>query len=302
MFTKLKNAIKQVIEIASTKTLSEEDLEPILFEWKIQLLSCDVAYPVAEYLERRIFDSLKGTKIPRGEKIGERVKEAIKNAIIDLIRDSGEINLENEIYNRRKEGKIPVKIVFVGVNGSGKTTTIAKLAYMFKENGIQSILACSDTFRAGAEEQLWIHAKNLGLKMIKHKYGADPAAVAYDAVNHASAHKIPIVLIDTAGRMHTDKDLMAELRKIVKVIDADYTIFIGDALAGNDALTQAEKFNEYVGISGSIITKVDADVKGGIALSIMFATKKPILYMGTGQKYTDLIKFDEKWLLQKLIE
>ncbi|MEM0084842.1 MAG: signal recognition particle-docking protein FtsY [Candidatus Methanomethylicia archaeon] len=302
MFTKLKNAIKQVIEIASTKTLSEEDLEPILFEWKIQLLSCDVAYPVAEYLERRIFDSLKGTKIPRGEKIGERVKEAIKNAIIDLIRNSGEINLENEIYNRRKEGKIPVKIVFVGVNGSGKTTTIAKLAYMFKENGIQSILACSDTFRAGAEEQLWIHAKNLGLKMIKHKYGADPAAVAYDAVNHASAHKIPIVLIDTAGRMHTDKDLMAELRKIVKVIDADYTIFIGDALAGNDALTQAEKFNEYVGISGSIITKVDADVKGGIALSIMFATKKPILYMGTGQKYTDLIKFDEKWLLQKLIE
>lgn len=302
MFSKLKNAIKEIIEVVSTKTLSEKDLEPILFEWKIQLLSCDVAYPVAEYLEKVVFNTLKGLKISRSEKISEKVKETIKSAITTIVRDAGKIDLEEEIYNRRREGKIPVKIVFVGVNGSGKTTTIAKIAYMFREKGFQSVLACSDTFRAGAEEQLLIHAKNLGLKMIKHTYGADPAAVAYDAVNYAYAHKIPIVLIDTAGRMHTDRDLMAELKKIVNVIDAEYTIFVGDALAGNDALTQAEKFNECIGIDGSIITKVDADVKGGTALSIIFATKKPILYMGTGQKYTDLVKFDENWLLQKLID
>jgi len=302
LFSKLKNAIKEIIEVVSTKTLSEKDLEPILFEWKIQLLSCDVAYPVAEYLEKVVFNTLKGLKISRSEKISEKVKETIKSAITTIVRDAGKIDLEEEIYNRRREGKIPVKIVFVGVNGSGKTTTIAKIAYMFREKGFQSVLACSDTFRAGAEEQLLIHAKNLGLKMIKHTYGADPAAVAYDAVNYAYAHKIPIVLIDTAGRMHTDRDLMAELKKIVNVIDAEYTIFVGDALAGNDALTQAEKFNECIGIDGSIITKVDADVKGGTALSIIFATKKPILYMGTGQKYTDLVKFDENWLLQKLID
>jgi len=302
LFSKLKNAIKEIIEVVSTKTLSEKDLEPILFEWKIQLLSCDVAYPVAEYLEKVVLNTLKGLKISRSEKISEKVKETIKSAITTIVRDAGKIDLEEEIYNRRREGKIPVKIVFVGVNGSGKTTTIAKIAYMFREKGFQSVLACSDTFRAGAEEQLLIHAKNLGLKMIKHTYGADPAAVAYDAVNYAYAHKIPIVLIDTAGRMHTDRDLMAELKKIVNVIDAEYTIFVGDALAGNDALTQAEKFNECIGIDGSIITKVDADVKGGTALSIMFATKKPILYMGTGQKYTDLVKFDENWLLQKLID
>lgn len=302
MFNKLKNAIKEIIEVVSTKTLSEKDLEPILFEWKIQLLSCDVAYPVAEYLEKVVFNTLKGLKISRNEKIGEKVKETIKSAIITIIRDAGKIDLEEEIYDRRNGGRIPVKIVFVGVNGSGKTTTIAKIAYMFRERGFQSVLACSDTFRAGAEEQLLIHAKNLGLKMIKHTYGADPAAVAYDAVNYAYAHKIPIVLIDTAGRMHTDKDLMAELKKIIKVIDAEYTIFVGDALAGNDALTQAERFNECIGINGSIITKVDADVKGGTALSIIFATKKPILYIGTGQKYTDLVKFNENWLLQKLID
>jgi len=302
LFSKLKNAIKQIIEIASTKTLSKEELEPILFEWKIQLLSCDVAYDVAEYLEKRILETLIGSKIPRSENPATRLKECIRKAIMDILTEVGEIDLEAEIIKRMKNGEIPVKIVFVGVNGSGKTTTIAKLAFKLKEKNINSVLACSDTFRAGAEEQLAIHANRIGVRMIKHTYGADPAAVAYDAVKYAQAHRIPVVLIDTAGRMHTDKDLMMELTKIIRVIKADYTIFVGDALTGNDALTQAETFNKYVGISGSIITKVDADVRGGAALSIMFATKKPILYIGTGQKYTDLIKFDGNWLIQKLID
>jgi fused signal recognition particle receptor len=302
LFSKLKNAIKQIIEIVSTKTLSKEELEPILFEWKMQLVSCDVAYTVAEYLEKRILETLTGSKIPRNEDPATRVRECIKKAIMDILVEAGEMDLEEEISRRIRSGETPVKIVFVGVNGSGKTTTIAKLAFKLREKNINSVLACSDTFRAGAEEQLAIHANRIGVKMIKHTYGADPAAVAYDAVKYAQAHKIPVVLIDTAGRMHTDKDLMMELTKIIRVINADYTIFIGDALTGNDALNQAETFNKYVGISGSIITKVDADVRGGVALSIMFATKKPILYIGTGQKYTDLVKFDGNWLIQKIVE
>lgn len=302
MFNKLKSAFKQVVEAISTKTISEKDLEKILFDWKLQLLECDLAYQVAEYIEGKVFENLKNVKVPRSEDVGEKVKETIKSAITEIINEAGEINLEDEIYKSKQNGKIPVKIVFVGVNGSGKTTTIAKIAYLLKEKGVMPILACSDTFRAGAEEQLYTHAARLGVKMIKHKYGADPAAVAYDAVNYAYSHRIPVVLIDTAGRMHTDIDLMTELNKIVKVISADHVIFIGDALTGNDALTQAEKFNECIGITGSIITKVDADIKGGVALSILFATKKPIIYLGIGQKYTDLIRFDRDWLIQKLIE
>ncbi|MCS7097233.1 MAG: signal recognition particle-docking protein FtsY [Candidatus Methanomethylicia archaeon] len=296
----MKNVFKHIAEVLSTKTISEEDLESILLDWKLQLVGCDVAYQVAEYIESEVMKTLKGLRISRSENLGERVRETIKTAVLKIIRDAGELDLEFEINERMYEGKIPIKMVFVGINGSGKTTTIAKLAYMFKEKGLLSVLACSDTFRAGAEEQLMVHANRLGLKMIKHKYGADPAAVAYDAVNYAHARKIPLVLIDTAGRMHTDKDLMAELKKIIKVINADYVIFVGDALAGNDALTQAEKFNEYLSINGSIITKIDADVKGGAALSIMYAIKKPILYLGVGQRYCDLIKFNCNWLIQKL--
>ena len=206
-----------------------------------------------------------------------------------------------ELVQSQREKGVPLKVVFVGVNGSGKTTTIAKIAYMLKQKNILSVLACSDTFRAGAQEQLAVHAKRLGLKMIKHQYGADPAAVAYDAVNYAVAHSVPVVLIDTAGRMQTDKSLMDELRKIIRVIEADLVIFVGDALAGNDALVQAEKFNEAVGISASVITKVDADVKGGTALSILYATKKPIIYLGVGQSYEDLIPFTPDWLLSLLL-
>jgi len=301
LFQKLKESIKYLTKAIIQKTLTESDLEDILFNWQLKLIECDVSYQVAEYIVNEVKGKLIGVKIKRFSKnVESLVKDTIRNSILRIIEDAGDLDLIKIINEKRKEA-VPCKIVFVGINGSGKTTTIAKIAYMLKKMNILSVLACSDTFRAGAQEQLAIHARNLGLKMIKHQYGADPAAVAYDAVNYAYSHRIPVVLIDTAGRMQTDRDLMDELRKIVRVIDADLTIFIGDALAGNDALIQAEKFNEEVGIDASILTKIDADVKGGTAISILYATKKPLIYLGVGQNYDDLIRFSPQWLLSNLL-
>ncbi|HDO20681.1 MAG TPA: signal recognition particle-docking protein FtsY [Candidatus Bathyarchaeota archaeon] len=300
MFNRLKKTFQQVLTTISMKNITEKDLEPVLFNWKLQLLSCDVAYQVAEYFEEKVLTSLKGRKISRFNKeLPLIVKNALKEAVLDIVRKAGTMNL-TKLIEEKTSNEIPFKMVFVGVNGSGKTTTIAKLAYILKRKDLLSVLACSDTFRAGAEEQLAIHANRLKLKMIKHQYGADPAAVAYDAVKYAQSHDLPVVLIDTAGRMQTDKGLMDELKKIIRVINADLVVFIGDALAGNDALYQAEIFDKEVGIDCSIITKVDADVKGGTALSILYATKKPILYLGVGQKYSDLIPFTVDWLLNKI--
>ncbi len=302
LFQKFKEALKHLIEAVSYKTLSESELEEELFNWQLKLIECDVSYPVAEYIAREVGKELIGAKVKRfSENIELLVKRAIENAILKIISEAGDLDLINLIEHRIKSGEIPVKMVFVGVNGSGKTTTIAKIAYMLKKRGILSILACSDTFRAGAEEQLAYHARKLGLKMIKHKYGADPAAVAYDAAHHAEAHRIPVVLIDTAGRMQTDRDLMDELKKIVRVISSDLVVFVGDALAGNDALFQAEKFNEEVGVNASILTKVDADVKGGTAISVLYATKKPIIYLGVGPNYEDLVRFTPQWLISQLL-
>ncbi len=163
------------------------------------------------------------------------------------------------------------------------------------------VFACSDTFRAGSEEQIETHAGRLGLKVIKHKYGADPAAVAYDAVLYAKNNGIDVVLIDTAGRMQTDKDLMDELMKIHRVASPDLTVFVGDSLAGNDALQQATAFNRYVRIDGVILTKVDADAKGGAAISISNALRKPIFFLGVGQGYDDIVPFDPGWLIDNIL-
>jgi fused signal recognition particle receptor len=191
--------------------------------------------------------------------------------------------------------------MFVGPNGHGKTLTVAKVANLLLKNGLSVVLACSDTFRAGAEEQLEVHALRLGVKVIKHRYGADPAAVAYDAVSHASSKGLACVLIDTAGRLQTDKGLMDELRKIARVSKPALKILVVDALTGNDAYDMAIKFNDAVGIDAAILTKVDADVKGGAAVSIMTATRKPIIYFGTGQGYEDLKPFDAQWLLDRIL-
>jgi len=205
------------------------------------------------------------------------------------------------IEEKRKKGE-PYVIVFVGINGTGKTTTIAKLVQFLTKKGYSVVLACSDTYRAGSIEQLEEHAKRLGVRMIKHEYGADPAAVAYDTVNHAKAHGTNVVLIDTAGRIQTNRNLMNELAKIKRIVNPDMTILTVDSLTGNDAIMQAEEFHKSVGIDATILTKVDADVKGGSALSVTYVTKKPILFIGTGQKYEDLEEFKPEKFLELILK
>jgi fused signal recognition particle receptor len=214
---------------------------------------------------------------------------------------NNKIDLLKIAEEKRKKGE-PFIIVFVGINGTGKTTTIAKSARFFAKKGYSVVLACSDTYRAGAIEQLETHAKRLGVKMITHKYGADPAAVAFDAISHAKAHGINVVLIDTAGRMQTNRNLMSELEKVKRIVKPDLTILTVDSLTGNDAVMQAEEFHKSVGIDATILTKVDADIKGGSALSVTYVTQKPILFIGTGQTYDDLEVFNPEEFVKMIMK
>jgi fused signal recognition particle receptor len=238
---------------------------------------------------------LTGTTKRIGSNTGEIVEEALKKAILDVV-SANTFDFDEYVRDREK----PVHIVFVGINGTGKTTSIAKMTHRLLKSDYSVVLAAGDTFRAGAIDQLGIHADRLGVKMIKHQPGADPAAVIYDAVQYAKAHKIDFVLSDTAGRMHTNLNLMSQMEKICRVSTPDLIIFVDEAVAGNDAVERAAQFNEAVPIDGSILTKIDADAKGGAAISIAYITGKPILFFGIGQGYEDLKKFDPEWFIDQL--
>jgi fused signal recognition particle receptor len=225
-------------------------------------------------------------------------QEALKNAISNILLVEGP-DVEVLAQEARKSGE-PLKIMFVGINGTGKTTTISKLSDYFISRGFTPVIAASDTFRAGAIEQITYHAEKLKVKIIKHQKGADPAAVAYDAVEHARAQKKELVFIDTAGRMQTNINLMDEMKKIQRVVKPDLVIFVGDALTGNDVVEQASKFNDAVGLDGIILTKADADAKGGAALSIGYVVQKPILFLGIGQDYKDIIEFKPDWMVEQI--
>ena len=203
------------------------------------------------------------------------------------------------IEDKKKQGE-PLVVMFVGINGTGKTTTIGKLSNYYLKKGYTPVIAASDTFRAGAIEQVTHHADNVGVKIIKHQKGSDPAAVAFDAVEHARAQGKELVLIDTAGRMQTNVNLMDEMKKIKRVSKPDLVIFVGDALTGNDAVEQAKKFNDAIDIDGVILTKADADSKGGASLSIGYVIKKPIMFLGVGQGYDDIMEYDPDWMLNQL--
>jgi fused signal recognition particle receptor len=228
------------------------------------------------------------------------VEENLRQVLLEVMLTNNQIDLQKKAEGKRKKGE-PFVLLFVGINGTGKTTTIAKVAQFLRDKGYSVVLACSDTYRAGSIEQLEEHAKRLGMRIIKHKYGADPGAVAYDAVSHAKAHGINVVLIDTAGRMQTNQNLMNELEKVKRVVTPDLTVLTVDSLTGNDAVMQAEEFHKCVGIDATILTKVDADVKGGSALSVTYVTQKPILFIGTGQTYKDLEVFNPEKFVQMIL-
>lgn len=282
------------------KTITEDDIGDILDELFMSLLEGDVAYEVADRIVESVKEDLIGKKIKRRGDMELFTTNALKNAITEII-DNGSYDLLGNIEEAKNNGE-PYKIMFVGINGTGKTTTIAKLARYLEKHGYSSVLGASDTFRAGAIEQLEHHAENLNLKIIKHERNSDPAAVAYDAVDHAKATGKDVVLIDTSGRMQTNVNLMDEMKKIKRVSEPDCIMYVGDALMGNDATEQATKFNDVIDIDAIILTKADADAKGGAALSIGHVIHKPILFVGTGQSYDDLMEFKPEWMINLIFE
>jgi len=301
VFEKLKAGLNNLVNKITTTELKAEQLQPILEEFKLSLMENDVAFPVAEKICEELGKRLEGLQTKRLEDKRKIVKEKLQQVLLEILNTGEKIDLLKMAEEKRRKGE-PLVMVFVGINGTGKTTTIAKIAKMFSKKGFLAVLACSDTYRAGSIEQLSEHAKRLGVRIIKHTYGADPAAVAYDATNYAKAHGINAVLIDTAGRIQTDKNLMNELAKIKRVINPDLTILTVDALTGNDAVMQAEEFNKAIGIDGTILTKVDADVKGGSALSVTYVTGKPVIYIGTGQTYEDLERFNPEMFVKMILK
>jgi|GEM_PF-22984 len=278
--------------------LDEKDLEEPLFELEMALLESDLALSVCEAIINSVREELIGTHKKIGKNSSQFIEDALKKSILNVM--SANV-FDFDEYIKNKEGKT-IHLAFVGINGTGKTTSVAKLAHRFKKQGYSVVLAAGDTFRAGAIDQIQIHADRLGVKLIRHHEGSDPAAVIYDALQYAKSHNIDILLSDTAGRMHTNLNLMSQLEKICRVSNPDLVIFVDEATAGNDAVERARQFSEAVEIDGSILTKLDADSKGGAAISIAYITQKPILFFGMGQEYDDLMKFDPEWFVNKLFE
>jgi fused signal recognition particle receptor len=275
--------------------VKEDKLDELMWELEVSLMESDVAVPVIEEIKGELKKSIAGRKVRRDVSIEEAVELALRDSV------NKALTIGTESFDRfiEKTGK-PIVILFVGINGTGKTTTIAKIANRLMKNGTTCVMAAGDTFRAGAIEQLERHSEKLGIRLIKHKAGADSAAVAFDAIEHAKARHRDVVLIDTAGRMQTNQNLMDEMKKMKRVAKPHMVVFVGDALAGNDAVEQAKTFDEGVGIDAVILNKIDADAKGGAALSIAHTVKKPILFVGTGQGYDDLVEFSPEWMTNRL--
>jgi fused signal recognition particle receptor len=288
-----KSFFVEVTKFITEVKITDDQFEKIFSEFEVDLLQNNVAYEVVEEIKKKLKGDLVGKQIKRKE-IDDKIKKDLRGLILRIL-DLRRINLEGEIKKKK-----PYVVLFIGVNGVGKTTTLAKVAKWLLKKKYSVVFSASDTFRSASIEQLESHANKLGIKMIKHKYGADPGAVAYDAIEYAKSKNLDVVLIDTAGRSHANVDLMRELEKVKRVSNADLTILTVDSLTGNDAVEQAKLFDEKIGIDGSILTKTDADEKGGALISVAYVTKKPIMFVGLGQKYEDLDEFNANWYVSEL--
>ncbi len=285
-----------LFDVFRYKEIKEKDVDDLIEELRYQLMESDVSYDVTEKLLDDIKRAIIGRKIRRSEDVEQILMDTLKKSITEILTKNENIDIINMIRNSKK----PFVIVFFGVNGVGKTTTIAKFIYMLKKNGMTCMVSASDTFRAAAQEQLAIHAQKLEVPIVKGKYGGDPAAVAFDAIQSAKSRNIDVVLIDTAGRMNTDADLTNELRRVMKIAKPNFKILVLDSLGGNDTLEQAKYFENAIGFDAVILTKVDADAKGGVVLSLAYELKKPVIFLGVGQEYENLEPFSAQWFIDRL--
>jgi len=275
--------------------LEEKDIEEPLFELEMVLLENDVALPVTDEIIARMRKDLVGRHKKIGSSVDELVASTLRSALCGVLGDG------LDLLDYVRENERPVRILFTGVNGTGKTTTVAKVGHYLQKNGFSVVIGAGDTFRAGAIEQIRTHADRLGIKVIQHQAGADPSAVLFDAVQYAKAHDIDVVLADTAGRFHNRANLMNQLEKIRRVMKPDLVVYVDEAVAGNDAVIRADEFNRAVGTDAVVLTKADMDPKGGAAISIAHTVGKPILFLGTGQGYDDILPFSPRVVVDELL-
>ena len=274
-------------------------LDDLLEELEWMLLESDISSEAVTSVLAALRKSLVGARLRRGAELSKVLEAALKRALRNLL-SAGYWDFDASVRSFLDQGDTPVVIMLVGVNGTGKTTTAAKIAHRLQSNGYSVIAAAGDTFRAGAIQQLESHCENLGIRCISSQRGGDAAAIARDAIESAKAKNIDIVLVDTAGRMQNKTNLMKELEKVRRVANPHLVLFVGDALAGNDAVDQAKMFQEMMRFDGAVLSKMDTDAKGGAGLSIAFATGRPIVFAGIGQGYDDLLQFNPDWLLDEM--
>lgn len=303
MFERLRKIFSETAKNLSQKSISKKEIDSILEELQISLMENDVAHEIVDEMTSKIKTEILSVKLERTENTDEVITTKLYSFLYELFLSTiNKTDIIQSILEKERSKAGPYSIIFLGINGTGKTTTIAKFCKLLRDHGISVVLAAADTHRAGAIEQISHHGNNLNVKVISQRYGADPSAVARDALEHAKKNYIDAVLIDTAGRMQTSKNLMEEVSKIIRVIKPDLKIFVGDSLAGNDTVNQAREFFQYTNFDGSILTKSDADSKGGAAISIAYLTHKPILYLGVGQGYGDLAEFDHNKFLDSIFK
>jgi fused signal recognition particle receptor len=301
LFEKLKSGFNGFLKKVSQKELSDKEVTQILDEFLLVLVENDIAYSVGKQICDNLQTKLKEIQVKRFGDSSESARAVLREVLLALLHGSGDSGFF-EVLNICKNEHRPAVILFVGVNGTGKTSSIAKIGHLLLEDGFSVIMAAADTYRTGSIEQIEEHARRIGIKTIKHDYGGDAAAVTFDAVNFAKAHAINVVLIDTAGRMQTNKNLLEEMKKIARVAKPDLTVLVVDALTGNDAVEQGRIFSEAISIDGVILTKLDADAKGGSAISMSSIIGKPIFFATIGQNYQDIVPFNPDQMVSRIVE
>ncbi|MDO8872598.1 MAG: signal recognition particle-docking protein FtsY [Methanoregula sp.] len=286
----------KVLVLERELIVSDKNIAQALSELELTLLESDVALPVTDAIIVNIRKNLVGKHRKIGESVDAMVVRALKTALLDVLGKG--FDLKEYITTRPR----PVKILFTGVNGTGKTTSIAKIGSYLHKQGFSVVIGAGDTYRAGAIEQIAVHAERIGIKIIQHKEGADPSAVLFDTVQYAISHKIDVVLADTAGRFHTKSNLMNQLEKIKRVMKPDLVVYVDEAVAGNDAVIRAAEFDRTVGADAIVLTKADMDSRGGAAISITHTIGKPLMFLGVGQGYDDIIPFDPVGVVDELLD